>query len=250
MLQSVFKGWNIFKKKEFFFYPLIVSLVYLVYSFFIESYLGNKLVDLTEAMVDVKAIHIFNYSINYFGWELLLILFLWFVGLFIISYLIYIISLSESKYTEEFWYGFSKVLGYAFLMFIVLIAISFLSALFLSYLNVITIILLVILALCLIAISFVFTFGNIYLGLNNLPVSEALAKGWKFTKRRFWLIIAFFIVLVIKLYLIYWIIDQLYYFIFYYNETVSIILRAVILIVYLLISINAIAIFTKKFTRK
>jgi hypothetical protein len=163
----------------------------------------------------------------------------------------YIIALSESKIKRKnIFDGISKVLSYSSIIALVLIVFGIIMSILLSFQNIFIFILLGLLALCFIAVSFIFTFGIIQLGLLNKSINDSFYYAWKLIKKRFWTIIGFMILLYVELYLLYLLIDWLYFIIFFYNETASIIIQILIIIIYLLYSINTLTIFTSKKNKK
>ncbi|MCK9292491.1 MAG: hypothetical protein WCY27_01625 [archaeon] len=249
MFELYFKAWNFFKKKIFFFYMLIIAAIYVLFNIFTQSYITEKIILLQQNVLDMSIINMFKFFINFYGFETILIILVWFASLFIINYLVYIVSLSASKKKESFGKGFSKVLVFTILLFLVIIVFSLIFSLLMSFINIFTIILLIILGLCLIAALFVFTFAAVKLGLNTYTISNALKDSWEFVKRRFILSIVFIIFLMVFIYIIYYLVDFLYSVIFFYNEPASLIIRSILYLVIILYSTNALVLFVEKYSK-
>jgi hypothetical protein len=243
------KAWNFFKKKVFFLYMLIVAIIYIGFNILTQNYIAEKIILLQQNVLDMSIISMFKYFINFYGFETILIILIWFASLFIINYLIYIVSLSTNKKKESFGKGFSKILIFSILLFLVIGVFSLIFSLLMSFINIFTIILLIILGLCLIAALFVFTFAIIKLGLNTCTISKALRDSWEFVKRKFILSIVFIIFLMLIIYIIYYLVDFLYEIIFFYNEPASLIIRSVLYLVIILYSTNALALFVDRYSK-
>jgi len=250
MLDVFIKGWNVFSKKIYFIYLLLITLLYTGYIILFNGYMQYLIEEISIKMVDIKLIHFFAY----FYKELLIIGLFWLIGTIFINYLSYIAGRSEAdKKIKNTNNGLWKVILYSIILCVVFLALIVIGSIIITYLNtsiilmILLIILLILLTLFLIAITLTFTFGIFYMGLTGKTINGSLSSSWNFIKNRFWLIVGFIIILGLILGLIYLLVDELYYILFGYDELISMILRYLLFMIFIMYGTNTITIFIKKY---
>jgi len=251
MLDVFVKGWNIFSKKTYFWYMFLITLLYVGFTIVFSGYIQALIEDMSTRMVNIKTIHFFAY----FYKEFLIIGLLWIVGMIFVNYLSYIAGRSEAdKKVKNTGNGLGKSILYSIILTLVFLVLGVISAILITYIGtsillaILIIILLILLGLFALAIALTFTFGIFYMGQSGKTITDSLSDSWKFVKSRFWLIIGFVIIMFIVLAIIYLIVDELYFIIFGYNDLISVILRYIILVVFMMYTTNSSAIFVKKYS--
>ncbi len=238
MINSIFKGFNFFTKKGFF-KIFVAYLLFGVYSYFILDYL-NRVVE----SVDLTGVSFVNYTqfiINTLGLNLVWIILSVFGMVLLTVFLTFTVANTENKKEIEFFEGFKRSLRFSFLFLLVGVVMLLLFSVIGTYINVVTFILLILLTIVFVIIMFMFYIGNIYLGLFDLTVKEALEKSRGFIRKKFWTTLGFLILLAVVNFLIYYVLDFLYFNIFFYNTIAAII---TIEIAYFLSSLYIINAFT------
>lgn len=242
MISSLFKGFNFFTKKGFF-KIFIVYILFGVYSFFILDYINRALIN-----IDLTGISLVNYTqfiINSLGINLLWIILSIFGMILLTVFLTFTVANTENKKEIEFFEGFKRSLRFSFLFSLIGIVMLLLFSVIGTYINVFTFILLILLTIVFVIIMFMFYIGNIYLGLFDLTVKEALEKSRGFIRKRFWTTLAFLLLLAGVSYLIYYVLDFLYFNIFFYNTVAAIITIELASFLSTLYIINAFTLFIK-----
>jgi hypothetical protein len=243
MINSIFKGFNIFKKKIGFFYSFLAYLALTLYTYLIFYNITEWLeIDTTN----INLLYIPEFLIYNLGWKLLLALFIIFGLLFLTIYLTFIISQTENSRKYSFKKGIIKSLRYSILVFLVFLSLSLLFFVLINFISSILItILMIILVIVIIYLTILFFIGNIYIGLLNKTITESLELSRKIIKRKFWTIIGFTILIYIIYFILYFIIDLIYFELFENNYIVAIIFNEIFLLFIMLYIINAFTIFIK-----
>ncbi len=242
MIKNIWKGFNVFGKKEFF-KIFIAYLLLGTYSLYIVKYILNK-IDLLE-ITGIKLINYTAHIINILEWHFLLILISFFGIMFFTIHLTFIIAQTENKKKALIKDGILKSLKFTFISFLVLLLFIIIFSILGSYLSIVTLILLFLVIILGIFLFLIFYIGNVYLGLYNVTVKESLERAREFVQRRFWTTIGFFILMYIVYYIIYFIFDLIYFEVFFYNTLAATITNELFLFVVTLYLINALVLFVK-----
>jgi hypothetical protein len=242
MIKNIWKGFNVFGKKEFL-KIFIAYLLFGVYTLFIVKYITTK-IDQIE-IVGISLVNYTAYIINSLGWHFLLILISFFGIMFFTIYLTFIIAQTENKKKELIGDGIVKCLKFTFISFLVLLVFIIIFSILGSYLNIVTLILLILFIILGLFLLLTFYIGNVYLGLYKITVKESLERAREFVRKRFWTTIGFFILMYIVYYIIYFIFDLIYFEVFFYNTVAAAITNELFLFVITLYLINALVLFVK-----
>jgi len=242
MIKNIYLGFNIFKKKEFF-KVLLAYLLFGVYSF----YIYDVIFKITEKLdfLGISTINYTQYLITVLGWNLLFLFLSIFGLLFFLINLTVTIANTESKKKLSFFEKINSSFKFTLLSSVVMITFFVILLVIGIKINILTTILGIFLIIASVFLIFVFYIANIYLGLENKSVKESLEKAREFFKRKFWITLAFLILLFFANSLIYFIIDFIYFQIFYYEVIAAIITLEIIYLVTALYSVNAFTLFIK-----
>ena len=242
MISSVWKGFNFFKKKEFF-KIFIAFLLYGVSTFFLIDYINN-IIDQLDLLY-VKTINYPQLIINTLGFEILFILGSIFIILLTYVLLSITIANTESKKKINFLEKLRLSFKYSVLFFFIFLAYIILFAILGNIINIFTIILMILLFFSLIMVIFMFYIGSMFIGIYNLDIKIALEKSKDFFKKRFWRTIAILILIYLVNELIFIILDFLYFNIFIYNTIAAIITIQITFFIGTIYVLNALAIYVK-----
>lgn len=244
MINSFFKGFNIFKKGTGLFYSFLVYLCLTLYTYFIYF---NIIEWLEIDTANISLLYLPEFLINTLGWKFLIVLAVIFGLIFFSIYLTFIISQTENSKKFSFRKGIVKSLRYSILVYIVflsLTALFFVLSYFIS--SIIITILMIILVIVIIYLTILFFIGNIYIGLLDKTITESLEISRKIIKRKFWSLFGFSILLYIFYLIVYYVINLIHFEFFENNYIAAIILNEIFLLFIILYIINAFVIFIKK----
>lgn len=242
MITNLWKGFNFFGKKDFF-KIFIAYIFYGVASFFLLNY-----IDVTLSNVNLAQINSINYTqyiINSLGINFLWIILSIFVLLLTYILLTITVANSESKKKISFSKKLKLSLRYSYLFILMFMVFFIILSILGSMINIFTIILMGLLLFATLMVFFMFHIGNIFLGLYDLTIKEALEKGKDFFKKKFFTTVIFLILLMIISEVIYYIFDKLYHTIFFFDSiaaTITILVSGFIATVYI---INSLTLFVK-----
>ncbi|NCP71987.1 hypothetical protein GW835_01165 [archaeon] len=242
MISSLWKGFNFFKKKEFF-KIFIAFVLYGISIFFLIDYINN-IIDRID-LVYVTTINYPQLIINTLGFEIILILGSIFIILLTYVLLSITIANTESKKKINFFERLRLSFRYSLLFFLIFLAFIILFAILGSIINIFTIILMILLLFSLIMVIFMFYIGNMFIGIYNIDIKDALEKSKDFFKKRFWRTIAILILIYLVNELIFIVLDFLYFNIFIYNTIAAIITIQITFFIGTIYVLNALAIYVK-----
>jgi len=242
MISSLWKGFNFFKKKEFF-KIFIAFVLYGISIFFLIDYINN-IIDRIY-LVYVTTINYPQLIINTLGFEIILILGSIFIILLTYVLLSITIANTESKKKINFFERLRLSFRYSLLFFLIFLAFIILFAILGSIINIFTIILMILLLFSLIMVIFMFYIGNMFIGIYNIDIKDALEKSKDFFKKRFWRTIAILILIYLVNELIFIVLDFLYFNIFIYNTIAAIITIQITFFIGTIYVLNALAIYVK-----
>jgi hypothetical protein len=242
MISSLWKGFNFLKKKEFF-KIFIAFVLYGISTFFLIDYINN-IIDRID-LVYVTTINYPQLIINTLGFEIILILGSIFIILLTYVLLSITIANTESKKKINFFERLRLSFRYSLLFFLIFLAFIILFAILGSIINIFTIILMILLLFSLIMVIFMFYIGNMFIGIYNIDIKDALEKSKDFFKKRFWRTIAILILIYLVNELIFIVLDFLYFNIFIYNTIAAIITIQITFFIGTIYVLNALAIYVK-----
>lgn len=243
MIEYIWKGFNIFKKKNFL-KVFIVYLIFGIYTFFIPNYIFNMLSKVNLSASEL--IYLPELLINTLGIKSCLLTLLSFFGLILLSVILTITIANTDSKKISLKDLIKKSVQYSLLMSLVGLIFVLLMFVLISYMNVFTIILAIFFGIIGIILLFIFLMGGIVIGANNISIKEALKKTNSFLKRKKWSLILLLILLVLVNYLIFIVFDFLYFNLIFYNTTMAIITSELTFFINNLYSINALSLFVKE----
>ena len=245
MITSLWKGFNFFGKKDFF-KIFIAYLFYGVASFFLLNYIDVTLSNINLAEINsINSINYTQYIINALGLDLVWVIASIFVLIITYALLTITVANTESKKKISFLKKLRLSFRYSFLFILLFMVFFIIMSILGSMINIFTIILLVLLLFATIMVFFMFHIGNIFLGLYDITIKEALEKGKDFFKKKFFTTVVFIILLMIVSEVIYFIFDKLYHTIFFFDSlaaTITVLVSGFISATYI---INALTLFVK-----
>ena len=243
MFKSILLGFNIFSKKIELFYAFLAYIFLGAYIFLFVDFLDKILLT-----INISEVSVINYTSHIFkiiGINFLWLLLLSFGLLFLITFFVYTVSQIENKKKSSFSKIFTKVLRFTFFEYLTVIGIMIIFTILGSFVNLITIILMFLFFIAIIYIMLIFFIGNVYLGLQDNSVKEALKKGKRFITSYFWSTIGFFILIYIVFFIFYFLFDLIYVELFFINEILSIIFSKITLLFLSLYTLYAFICFIK-----
>jgi hypothetical protein len=247
MLECLFKGWNIFWKKNTL-VSIIFSLISIFYTYFNYDFIVTSISEITLENLNFSNVgNTLFYIIKYLDYKFYLIIILIFINIFLIFYNTYIISLNNSKKI----FKFKDIFNYSLLFFLVTVTLAIINILLIYNLSLLTILLLIITTLFFLVLILISNISVILLALNEKNTLKiAIKKAWIFIKEKFWLYVVFIILINITMSIIYYIIDLIYYLLFGYLLTAMIIMYVLYMLITILYSINSLKLFIKKYSIK
>lgn len=189
MFRDLKNGLKALKNKKT---PLVIILFLVV--FLISNFLSNILME--DLVLGISLKEYPSFLINYYGFDLIWFLLLFFFVFFISNYVIFLVSHivnnSKKRITEEIpnCFRFTILIS---LIYFILFSIYYFSFL---YLGVFSIIIVLIVGIVSLVISIYTMFGLMFLAVSK-NIKESLRNAWFLLKKKFWSFIFLIIVVAI-----------------------------------------------------
>lgn len=249
MIESLCAGFNFLKKRN----TLIIAPVYfvlMILSITFYNIIQNVLFVTGFFEITIPKPIFYPIFLNsMFGIYFWLAILGLFIIMFSFSFIYYNISKtnSDKENKEKQRDGLKKCFFITLIGFLTFFIITFLGLLLLSYLNLITFILFVFLLIIAFLLVLLFYLTVIYSGLNKLTVKKAFNSAWYLLKNRFWLTVAFCILLYLVIFIILFIFSILVERIFFFDYTAAMIFGVLSVFLSVFYFVNSLSIFAKKF---
>lgn len=241
MIKNIYLGFNVFTNKIKMLYGLIIFILLSLISFFTFNFYEDILKNLQT--IDTNLINHIFYIINTLKINIIWLLILFFVMLFLLTYLIYVLSKNNTKI--DIYNDISKVFKFTLLEIIVFILVTVVFIILGTYVNLLTIILMILLVILIIFILLLFLIANIILGIKDTTIKKSLEESKTFLKNYFWSTIGFFILIYIVYFITYLIVDLIYIELFFINQIFAGIFFEIYLLFIAFYAIYAMALFIK-----
>lgn len=249
MIESLSAGFNFLKKKN----TLIIAPAYfivMILSITFYNIIQNTLFVTGFFEITIPKPIFYPIFLNsMFGIYFWLAILGFFIIMFLFNFIYYNISKtnSDKNNKEKQIDGLKKCFFITLIGFLTLFIIVFLGLLLLSYLNFITFILFVFLLIITFLLVLLFYLTIIYAGLNKLTVKESFNSAWYLLRNRFWLTIAFCILLYIIIFVILFIFSIILERVFFFDYTAAMIFGVLSVFLSIFYFINSLSIFAKKY---